>query len=463
MVNMYVNRNRSPFNIFIIQFIFLVFPLFGNAQTILQGTVSDTTEKALEGVHILISEPGKNIVIAFSVSDNLGRFQVKLQSSSDSLEIKTSSINFRNKIYYVENKNQNLTFILSPEVQKLKEVTIRSTTITQQGDTINYLVNAFANHKDRVLADVLKKMPGIEIGQDGKIYYQGKAIQKYYIEGMDLLEGKYSIANNNLPYTSVSSVQILKNHQPKKILRGKIPTNKTSLNIKLKKNVAATGIVYAGIGLPPFLWDINITPMVFSKKQQLIASYKTNNTGNDVSRDLNTLTIEDLADALEINPGSSNNMINIKEFSDPDFSKKFYLFNNIHLFNTNYLFKTKNKFQIKVNISYLNDVQESKGKFSSTYFLPNDTLKINENVKNMLYFNSLQSNLTIEKNISKLFLKNSLQIKSFWDSKKGMIKTDSAKINQNIKNPYNFLKNKFQLILPVREKFLTFTSVSSYF
>ncbi len=462
MVNIYVNRNRSPFNTFIIQFIFLLFPLLGSAQTVLQGTVSDSTGKTLEGIHILISEPGKNIVIAFTVSDNLGRFQVKLKSLSDSLEIKTSSINFRNSIYYVENKNQNLTFILSPEAQKLKEITIRGAPVTQHGDTIDFSVKAFADQKDRVLADVLKKMPGIEIGQDGKIYYQGRAIQKYYIEGMDLLGGKYNTANDNLPYTSVSSVQILQNHQPKKILRGKIPTNKTSLNIKLKKNIAVTGTVYAGIGLPPFLWDVNITPMIFSKKQQLITSYKTNNTGNDVSRDLNTLTIEDLADALENNLDHSKNILNIKELSVPDFFKKFFVANNIHLLNTNYLFKTKNEYQIKVNISYLNDVQQSKGKFSSTYFLPNDTLRLNENVQNILYFNSLQGNVTIEKNISKLFLKNSFQIKSFWDSKKGMIKTDSAKIDQSIKNPYHFLKNKFQLILPVRKRFLTFTSLSFY-
>jgi hypothetical protein len=45
-------------------------------------------------------------------------------------------------------------------------------------------------------------MPGIEV-PDGKILYQGKAINKYYIEGLDL--GKYNLANDNLPYQEVSS------------------------------------------------------------------------------------------------------------------------------------------------------------------------------------------------------------------------------------------------------------------
>jgi hypothetical protein len=41
-------------------------------------------------------------------------------------------------------------------------------------------------------------MSGIEILPDGKVLYQGKPINKYYIEGLDLLEGKYNLANKNL-------------------------------------------------------------------------------------------------------------------------------------------------------------------------------------------------------------------------------------------------------------------------
>ncbi len=466
MANIYIGldiqRFRKLFRLFLIQLFLGLFPLCGNAQTILQGTVTDSVGNALEGINILVSKPAKSIVLAFSVTDNLGHFQVKLQSTSDSLEIRTSSINYRNELCVVENKNQKLTFVLSPEVKQLKEVVIRGAPVTRHGDTIDYSVYAFADQKDRVLADVLKKMPGIEVDQDGKIYYQGRPIQKYYIEGMDLLGGRYNLVNNNLPYTSVSSVQILENYQPKKILRGKIPTNRTSINIKLKKDVTATGTVTAGAGLAPFLWDVNITPMVFSKKQQLIVSYQTNNTGNDVSRDLNRLTIEDLTDALENNLDRREDMLDIKELPTPDFSRNYYLFNNVHLINSNYLFKTKNEYQIRVNISYLNDVQQSNGLISTTYFLPSDTLSVAESIRNSHYFNSLQSNVTIEKNTSKLFLKNSLQLKSYWDSKRGLVDNDSTRIDQNLKNPYHLVENKFQVILPFGKQFVTLSSVSSY-
>jgi hypothetical protein len=80
------------------------------------------------------------------------------------------------------------------------------------------MVNSFSKEQDRSIGDVLKRMPGIEVLPDGKILYQGKAINKYYIEGLDLLEGKYNLANDNLPYQEVSQVQILENHQPIKTL-----------------------------------------------------------------------------------------------------------------------------------------------------------------------------------------------------------------------------------------------------
>jgi hypothetical protein len=44
-------------------------------------------------------------------------------------------------------------------------------------------------------------------------FYQGKAINKYYIEGLDLLEGKYNLANDNLSrgFTSTNSGEPYKN------------------------------------------------------------------------------------------------------------------------------------------------------------------------------------------------------------------------------------------------------------
>ena len=449
----------KPFYILVIV---LLFSLWGNAQTELQGTVSDKKGTPLEGIHILASKPGTTIILAFAVTDSKGYFQVKIKTSSDSLEIRTSSVNYGNKHFVIKNKSQQLSFVLIPKVMDLKEVTIKGSPISRRSDTISYIVRSFAGKKDRVLADVLKKMPGIEVDGDGKITYQGEPIEKFYIEGMDLLGGKYKVANNNLPYTSVAAVQILENHQPKKMLRGKVLSNRTSINIKLKKDVTATGNFVGGLGFSHLLWEVNITPMIFAKKQQMIASYQTNNVGNDVSKDLKTLTLEDIPDLLENNLGQKNGMLDILNLSVPDFATTRYLFNDVHLLNFNYLVRVKRKSDIRVNFSYLNDIQQSTGSTNITYYLPGDTLSVGEKIRNTYYYNSLQGKVTLKKNTSKMYLKNNLQLKSFWDSKKGNIETGTELVNQDLQDPFHEMENRFKLMLPVKKHFVTVASTILY-
>jgi hypothetical protein len=103
-------------------------------------------------------------------------------------------------------------------------------------------------------------MPGIEVLSDGKILYQGRPINKYYIEGLDLLEGKYNLANENLPHKEVTQVQILENHQPIKALDSLKFSDQAALNIKLKNAYTFTGQARLGSGFRPLLWEANITP-----------------------------------------------------------------------------------------------------------------------------------------------------------------------------------------------------------
>lgn len=81
-------------------------------------------------------------------------------------------------------------------------------------------MNSFAQRQDRTIGDVLKRMPGIDVSNNGKIQYQGIDINKFYIEGNDLLGGKYGIATNGISYDDIGAVEVMENHQPMQVLRG---------------------------------------------------------------------------------------------------------------------------------------------------------------------------------------------------------------------------------------------------
>src|SRR5690606_28278686 len=164
------------------------------------------------------------------------------------------------------------------------EIKVGNMPIYKRKDTINYDVNAFTSKQDRVIADIIKKLPGIEMRGD-QILYQGKPIQKYMVNNLDLMEGRYGMINNNLPADAVKNVQVVENDQPIKILDSLVFSDRASLNLELKK-FTSTGSGKVGVGLAPLLWDVNVTPMTFGKTFQMLNSFQSNNTGHDVAKDL---------------------------------------------------------------------------------------------------------------------------------------------------------------------------------
>ena len=225
--------------------------LFATAQTIVNGRVVSTDKTGVSGLSILIHQKNNaNRIITYSITDEKGGFRLAFASGEDSLGLSVRSMTNRDTTVCIANRSQVINFVLPPANHEIREVSVNARAITGKKDTITYLVEKFARVKDQSIGDVIKNMPGFEVSPEGQVSYQGKPIQKYYIEGLDLLEGRYGIANKNLPYRDVGSVEVLENHQPIKMLENRVFSNGTSLNLKLKKNVTTTGTMQVGAADP---------------------------------------------------------------------------------------------------------------------------------------------------------------------------------------------------------------------
>ncbi len=441
--------------------VFLLISLKSFSQKTITGTINNNENVPLLGATITVNKIKESAILAYAISNTQGKYSLRIKYELDSLQINISYIGYTKQTKIIANKNQILNFKLLESSEKLKEVFIKTYPITKKGDTLNYSVNAFKTPKDRVIADVLAKMPGIDVLPNGRVLYQGNPINKYYIEGLDLLGGKYNLANNNLPADAVSKVQILENHQPIKLLDSLVFSDKAALNIKLKKNITVTGTSKLGLGLSPFLWDVNTTPMLFNKKQQMITSYQTNNMGNDISNEIKILTIADLIDQFE-SKNKKQDWVGIQKLSPPPFSKKRWLDNNAHLLTTNYLVRLKKEVEFKVNLSYINDFQKKIGNTQTTFFTPTDTINVFENTKNRLFFNSLKSKFILTKNTKKTYFKNTFEANNYWDSQKGFITSNSEAIIQNTEIPFTSISNKLKWTQPIGKKLVTINSVITH-
>ena len=121
------------------------------------------------------------------------------------------------------------------------------------------------------------------------------------------------------------------NHLPRPAHTEVLP----SINIKLAKDVALTGTAKVGLGVWPFLWKVNTTPMLFSGKVQMLAAYRTNNTGDDLSMYTRMLTFENYNSNR---PAKLGEELGIKQAATPLFNANRYLDNQTHLGNLNTLF-----------------------------------------------------------------------------------------------------------------------------
>ena len=135
-----------------------------------------------------------------------------------------------------------LTIELEQEAIMLKEVQIRSGRVWGRQDTLKYDLTRFASSKDRNVSDVLKKLPGINVEENGTIKYNGKAIGNLYVEGMDVSGGRYNQINNNLKADAVQAAEVIEGHQPTSPLRKDSLLDDVALNLKLKPEVRSKWI-----------------------------------------------------------------------------------------------------------------------------------------------------------------------------------------------------------------------------
>lgn len=430
------------------------FACFSQKKINVKGIVKDTEHNFLSGATVIVQKLDSSEILVYSITDLNGFFSLNVSSELDSLEIKVSYLGYKSQTKKILNDTIALDFALSESSEELKEIIIKNSIIEKKGDTISYSVAKFKSDKDRVIADVLNKMPGIEVQLDGKILYQGKAIEKYYIEGLDLFEGKYNLANNNLPADEVSKVQILENHQPIRVLDSLVFSENTSLNIKLKKGSVLVVPSSLGVGYKQPLYELSTTPMNFNKNNQFFGNFKLNNSGIDVAKELKVLTLDDFMNQKEEN---ILDLLQISPIVTPSTSEKRWLDNQIFFSSFNFLNKLKNNYELKVSASYVNDLQILRGSTKTIFLIGDNQVEIIENSKNSYSINELLSKITFENNSKKKYFKNSIEVNANWNSDEGNIINQST-VFQKLTKPNSQLNNVLKWIFPVKKTLMNIDS-----
>lgn len=441
-------------------FLMIFFSVLSFAQKTVSGKITDEDGVAVPSASVTIEEPGKEAILAYGITNSKGEYKVTFTTAEPNVDLKVKAFNQKPLTKQISNSDQTLSFKLQSEATEIKEVQLKTKMITSRGDTIAYDLKAFDNKNDRTLADVMKKIPGIEVNADGSILYQGNAINKFYVNGKDLMEGGYGTINNSLPKDAVQKVEVLENHQPVKILQNKVPSDQAAINIKLKNAVTMTGRGEVAVGADPLLWNVKLTPMFFGQKSQWVVNYKANNTGEQVESEGNILAFGSSWEGRRIN-ASQNGWLNVETASTPNTPIKRYLMNNVHYLSANYLVNIdkKKEWELKASANYTNNAVEREDYRETTYL---DGSKIINSTRNNFYTDKIKGELIFTKNAKKGFFKNTTSFSQFWNGDRAYAVREGRIGNESVQSPTSSFQNSLSTIIPWKEKMVNFKSYINY-
>jgi hypothetical protein len=436
-----------------------------SAQSIFTGSIKNKSGQSIIGT-VTIQDKDCLTISGFSQSDAKGEFEISYAGKADSVTITISGMTIGKHSKTITNKSQRVDFVIQEQAIQLKEVTVKSAAIKQSGDTLNYLVGAYANQNDRVIGDVIRKMPGIEVAEDGKISFNGKEINKFYVENLDLLHGRYGIATNNIPMKAVSVVQVLENHQPIKALREKITTDDVAINLKLKDSAkgALSIMGMLGGGYQPTLWNAEFTGMYFGKKRQNMTVYKGNNSGDDVASEFRTHYDYE---RVYMDPSSP---LRIQMPTTPSVPRKRYIDNRSHAITTNHLIKPSDNSELTTSILYHDDRIKKEGYSYYEQFLPADVQKliIEEQISSTNHIHNAEVASRFKINKTDYYLNNSFNLKGSWNNDLGVgntwnnVNQSHTQVSQHLDQPFFSIDNTLNLIKTISDNSYTIYFSAGY-
>ncbi len=397
-------------NRLIIFLLLCAFAITSMAQSVISGKVSNAEGNSVDFVSVIASPANapKTILVSAFTDEN-GKFQMSVKSECDSLILKASSVEIAPTEITVPNRTGNYEIIVENRAVELKEVVVKSKKVYSNGDTINYNVGSFLSQTDQSIADVLRKMPGITVSDAGQVSYQGKPIKNFYIEGLDLMKGHYGIATNNIDPNNIATVQVLENHQDIKALKGLRPEEQASINLRLKEGVKGVFNLIATLGGgygDEGLWNNSAIATYFRRNSQFLATYKGNNTGEDLSQELYS---------FDNDYSRTSNISTISMPSAPGIDKRFYYFNRSHNATFNNVYRVGKSGEFGINAAYLNDRDTRQSHSATTNYLPDGGVNtVDEMMNGTARMQKAYGDLTFMNNGDENYLKE--QLKFDWST-----------------------------------------------
>ena len=216
----------------------------------------DTTELIEATVRLLMANKDSTMVKG-TTTDMNGVFNIKGVKAGKYL-LRFTYLGYNDVIKHVtvgeDGRDVNIGVVkMDPNTIMLNEAVVMGvkSAITVKEDTIEFNADTYKTQANAVVEDLLKRLPGVEVGSDGKITANGKEVKKILIDGKEFFNDDPTVASKNIPADMINKLQVIDRKSDLARLTGVDDgDDETVINLTVKKgmNNGWFGTVNAGYG-----------------------------------------------------------------------------------------------------------------------------------------------------------------------------------------------------------------------
>ncbi len=226
-------------------------------KTAIKGRVFDSTEnKGLAYATVSLVKAQDSTLVTFARADSTGSFRLNNIEKGKYL-ISTSYVGYA-PVWHplpalqadmlLDAGNINMT-----NIARLQDVNVmaKRPPVEINNDTIEFNTENFKTQPNAVVEDMLKKMPGVTVDNDGTVKVNGQVVKRVLVNGKEFFTGDVKMATKNLSADAVDKVQVFDKKSDQAAFTGVDDGNsEKTINLKLKKdhNNAVFGKMNAGSG-----------------------------------------------------------------------------------------------------------------------------------------------------------------------------------------------------------------------
>lgn len=238
-------------------FLLLINTMGFSQEYLITGKVTDgETKQSLEAATIYVETVRDSTLLSYTVSDREGLFELELNTNSTAVNLFITYNGYTTFKKPVELSIPSIDLgelALQIRPQQLQEVRVvaERVPLSIKKDTMEFNANSFSTRADATVEDLLKRLPGVAVDNDGKITVNGMEVDRLFVNGQAFFSDDPNVAIKGLTKELVGQVQITGTKTATEEFTGERGTQGTkTINLILKedKNKGYLGRLSAAYG-----------------------------------------------------------------------------------------------------------------------------------------------------------------------------------------------------------------------